>query len=861
MRKRIFKLVVKFGLLVAALCVATVVALWLFFPEEKIRTALERELSRKLDQIVAIDSVSIGFYPDLEFVAWDVTIVDPRTSQRLVSAQKVRLDLDTRELLNKRYIVENIVVTAPELEFDRDITGKWNVEDLIGRLGSSEPPTKEETAKTSPETEIGPIAIRQGVLHVHDKKSGIRVEVSKARATVDLNNDLIRFDSASISLPAVQAKTSGTLSHLSDSNPVLDFETDVRVEKEGPLRNFGPALISKKATIVELSGSVSGRLDSLTIKSSFSMNRLATAGIATRGNVKGTLKTNKNVFEISSLDALFGRSKASLSGVVNDIGSSGRKISLEGRVRFMLEDAQAIPGVEALERLEPAGAVTGPVSVVAIEKRFDVKGDLNLKEAEITFPKLMRKQRGAPASLSFDVRYVMPAELIVNDLELLVAGAEVAGKGRAAPASTPWLQASVTTSDFPLQILDQLPSASFEKGSLALAVDVEQARPEDGRITHTGKAAIAKATVELDALREPFRELNANVTWDNQKAVADSVSFLFAGSSHVGHAQISNFANPRLVGEVHTDSLNVRAITAAVGREKSRDDEPASAEGPGMSIELNVEADSMDAAGLKTGPLTTTWKGSADSHSFSPFQIQVFGGALSGTSELKPSEEGLRWTAQFEGKDMSLETVIAEFHKGSTKGSGLVNVNGNISGMATGGKENVLRSLGGNLRIAVREGEIMEYSLLKDILLLTQVPVGPSLIPGLREVVGVSTLLDVAKTAGRTLDPTRVSFHKIDGSFSVAGGVAHTKDLRFESGTVDLICKGDMDLAKNIMDMKIRATPLGFVGSLMGKAPIVGGVLKGTKEAILSTDFVARGPIAHPDVKLAAVDKLLPGKK
>jgi uncharacterized protein YhdP len=137
-----------------------------------------------------------------------------------------------------------------------------------------------------------------------------------------------------------------------------------------------------------------------------------------------------------------------------------------------------------------------------------------------------------------------------------------------------------------------------------------------------------------------------------------------------------------------------------------------------------------------------------------------------------------------------------------------------------------------------------------------QFPVGLAPIPGIRELIIANTLFDAVRTRGQSLDPSRISFTSIDGAFHVVDGVAHTDDLRLESGIADLLFTGDIDLVKRHLDMKIRATPLGTIGSLVKKIPIAGGKLKKAKDAALSTDFFARGPISDPEVKLAVIEQL-----
>ncbi|UCD56086.1 MAG: hypothetical protein JSV16_09545, partial [Candidatus Hydrogenedentota bacterium] len=58
------------------------------------------------------------------------------------------------------------------------------------------------------------------------------------------------------------------------------------------------------------------------------------------------------------------------------------------------------------------------------------------------------------------------------------------------------------------------------------------------------------------------------------------------------------------------------------------------------------------------------------------------------------------------------------------------------------------------------------------------------------------------------------------------------------------------------LDMNVRAIPLGSIGWLVGKLPIIGSGLKKAKDAVLSTDFIVRGPISDPEVKLEAMERL-----
>jgi hypothetical protein len=438
--------------------------------------------------------------------------------------------------------------------------------------------------------------------------------------------------------------------------------------------------------------------------------------------------------------------------------------------------------------------------------------------------------------------------------------------GRLKPGAEPWVRASAVTSDFPLEILDSLPAIAFERGTLALAAEVWQSSPAEKKMSHAGNAEIRDATLVSKALDGPFENLNAKVKWDSHGGTVESTSFSFANSMYHARAEISDFSRPQIVGSLKTDTINVRQMAAVVGGqgqraddEKTRDREqpPSSQESAlhAFSMKMLVEADSVYAGDVTTGPVLTTWQASAESHSFDPLRVQVFGGEVNGLLAIDTSEEDVRWRTEFEGRDMQLENMMAQFQPGPTRATGLLNLKGDLEGVAAGTTEDVLGSINGELGFTAKDGEIRQSPLLRSIYLFMQFPVGQMLVPGIREVVILNTVIGAVQTGGRSLDPTCMMFTRLGGSFRLTNGIAHTEDLRLESGVADLLFAGDLDLPKDHMNMKIRAMPLGSIGSVMDKVPVAGKQLKRAKESVLSTDFIARGPIGNPEVTVEAMEK------
>jgi hypothetical protein len=236
----------------------------------------------------------------------------------------------------------------------------------------------------------------------------------------------------------------------------------------------------------------------------------------------------------------------------------------------------------------------------------------------------------------------------------------------------------------------------------------------------------------------------------------------------------------------------------------------------------------------------------------------VWNGEITGRLEFTRGEDETRWTSDFTGTGLQVKDIYAQFLPDERpRATGPMNATGTLSGVTAGTREDVLASLDGSLSVSMTEGEITSHSWLKNIFLAIQFAPTNLLVPGLREVMLLNTAIDAAITRGRSLNPANVQFSRLSGRFDIASGVLHTEDFRLESGIADLMFRGDLDLAKNQMDMRVRTSPLGSVGSLLGKIPIAGDTLKKAKDNAISMEFIVRGPLDNPEVDSAAVEKIL----
>jgi len=267
----------------------------------------------------------------------------------------------------------------------------------------------------------------------------------------------------------------------------------------------------------------------------------------------------------------------------------------------------------------------------------------------------------------------------------------------------------------------------------------------------------------------------------------------------------------------------------------------------------------MYAGKVRTGAVSTILHTSGRVQKFDPVQIGAFGGGLRGTFKLSILKEGTSWVADFSGQELRLEDILAQLREETAEGAevtGLLSAKGNLTGRAASEEEEVWRSIKGELGVTITDAEFKQSPLFKSMLLATPLSVGVFLVPGLREVTLLSTLISAARSKGRTLKANQFFFTRIDGTFHLADGLAHTEDSNFAGETVDLFFKGDIDLVKQYFEMRARATPVGSIDSLTRKLPVVGKHLDKAKRSVLSYSFNVSGPLSEPEAQLTSVEEL-----
>ena len=101
--------------------------------------------------------------------------------------------------------------------------------------------------------------------------------MSNITASIDLKEETLTIDSASIVLPPVTAEIEGTVTQLFKPTPFLDISATLEIKKEGPLADIDSINVPAGTKVADISLEASGNIKEIILKTTFSSNPLVTA--------------------------------------------------------------------------------------------------------------------------------------------------------------------------------------------------------------------------------------------------------------------------------------------------------------------------------------------------------------------------------------------------------------------------------------------------------------------------------------------------------------------------------------------------------------------------------------------------------
>jgi len=105
-----------------------------------------------------------------------------------------------------------------------------------------------------------------------------------------------------------------------------------------------------------------------------------------------------------------------------------------------------------------------------------------------------------------------------------------------------------------------------------------------------------------------------------------------------------------------------------------------------------------------------------------------------------------------------------------------------------------------------------------------------------------------------SLPSAGLAFSALGGDFALGRGVAVTKNLSLDSSAVRIDARGEINLARQTVDLKTGLVPLYGITSSVAKVPLAGKLLARGADLLTTLPFRVSGPYDDPTVTPLLVD-------
>jgi AsmA-like C-terminal region len=209
-------------------------------------------------------------------------------------------------------------------------------------------------------------------------------------------------------------------------------------------------------------------------------------------------------------------------------------------------------------------------------------------------------------------------------------------------------------------------------------------------------------------------------------------------------------------------------------------------------------------------------------------QGRIAGGSIRATGEVAWHGEEWSFETTFHEEGGRAEQLLAGFYNGKSEVTGVLSLGGTLTSRGQGA-EGFRSNLGGNLKLAMLDGQLGRQTLTVRVLSLINI----------RELFDTKTLS--ASSQG-------MPYQRLTGDIAIDRGVARTENLLLESRAFNLSAHGQIDLVNESVDINVAVKPFQSVDKVVTKVPLVGWLLSGKDGALIAAFYRVSGPLSNPTV-------------
>jgi hypothetical protein len=199
---------------------------------------------------------------------------------------------------------------------------------------------------------------------------------------------------------------------------------------------------------------------------------------------------------------------------------------------------------------------------------------------------------------------------------------------------------------------------------------------------------------------------------------------------------------------------------------------------------------------------------------------------ISTPGDIKITRDGLNISLSPSAKDQDMESALACFFDKQHVISGSYTLSGNLA--AKGKEGSLMKSLEGNVELKAKDGRIFRFNTFS-------------------KIISLLSITEIYRGVVPDLLHEGCAYRTIESKGTIKNGKLILADSVVDGPCVKMICRGEIDLVTQKVDVVALVAPLRTVERVVGAAPIMGKILN---ESLVTLPVSISGDLVDPNVVL-----------
>jgi AsmA-like C-terminal region len=368
------------------------------------------------------------------------------------------------------------------------------------------------------------------------------------------------------------------------------------------------------------------------------------------------------------------------------------------------------------------------------------------------------------------------------------------------------------------------PGGFAARGALKGKLQAKILKNDLSRVALSGEMKGESLSFVLPSLPSPVRECNFTALFTGEHMVIPSFTMRTGESSLKGKGELRGWNG--LKGDLMVTSSSLNFSDFIDPEKERREKKPHGSFVKNTNLRVSLHAQPARWKNISSETLEATLQFSKGGLYITESTVQIDRGSLELIGYVK--EDTMAFSCHMDFKDQPVEALlrrlgIEELYEGNLTME---------ARLYSEGKElrDLVSHLDGGTNVVINKGVIRKSNVFLKILEFL-------------------SLQNIFTKRPPDLSKEGLYFESLGGHGKIEQGVLSTENLQMKSPVLNAVGAGKIDLPQGLVDYDLGVQPLGTIDTVVSNIPILGHILTGDNQSLVTYYFEVTGPILNPQVE------------